>query len=105
MSEEQQVEQSADLIAFRLNNIESQLAEMQQLIKTNIIQDKDINNLQDRMTLAENDIVYLKSQVNVLRQEPIKKSAKRWEYVIDYIFKALVAIGVTAMLIKMGLSK
>ena len=105
MSTEQQVEQSADLIAFRLNNIESQLTEMQQLIKTNIVQDKDIKNLQDRMILAENDIVYLKSQVNLLRQEPVKKSAKRWDYIIDYIFKALVAIGVAAMLIKTGLHK
>jgi chromosome segregation ATPase len=105
MLTEKPEQMTPDLIAYRLDNIEIKLADMQKLIEGNILQDKDIKDLQSKMSKAETEISAMKKEIETIKQEPIKKSAKRWEYVIDYIFKALVAIGVTAMLIKMGLSK
>lgn len=103
MLAEKPQEMTPDLIAYRLDNIEIKLADMQKLIEGNILQDKDIKDLQSKMSKAEFEISAMKKEIETIKQEPVKKSAKRFDYIIDYIFKALVAIGFAAVLYKLGL--
>ena len=64
-----------------------------------------------RITELENEVVRIKSnskesnkEIADLKAAPDKKSAAKWNYIMDYAFKALVTIAVGYFLYKIGLS-
>lgn len=97
-------EVSKDLIQFRLDSIDDQLKQMQDIIKSNILQDRDIEDLRQRMLLAESEIESIKTNISKLENQPTLEKATRWKYITDYIFKILVAAGVAGLAYKLGLS-
>ena len=95
---------SKDLIQFRLDSIDEQLKQMQDIIKNNILQDRDIKDLNQRMLLAESEIACIKANVAKLANQPTVEKAERWKYITDYIFKILVAASVAGLAYKIGVS-
>ena len=95
---------SKDLIQFRLDSIDEQLKQMQDIIKNNILQDRDIKDLSQRMLLAESEIACIKSDVIKLTNQPTAEKAERWKYITDYIFKILDAASVAGLAYKIGVS-
>lgn len=64
-----------------------------------------------RITELENEVTKIKSNskesdknIAELKAAPDKKSAAKWNYVMDYAFKALVTIAVGYFMYKIGLS-
>lgn len=64
-----------------------------------------------RITELENEVTRIKSNskennkdIAELKAAPDKKSAAKWNYIMDYAFKALVTIAVGYFLYKIGLS-
>lgn len=64
-----------------------------------------------RITELENEVTKIKSNskennkdIAELKAAPDKKSAAKWNYIMDYAFKALVTIAVGYFLYKIGLS-
>lgn len=63
-----------------------------------------------RITELENEVTRIKSnskesnkEIAELKAAPDKKSAAKWNYIMDYAFKALVTIAVGYFLYKIGL--
>lgn len=64
-----------------------------------------------RITELENEVTKIKSNskennkdIAELKAAPDKKSAAKWNYIMDYAFKALVTIAVGYFMYKIGLS-
>lgn len=90
------------LINYRLESIENTLGELKALLV-------DVPRLQDRITLCEKqtdenklDIEHLQNEVQEVSQRPAKKDAARWQYILDFVFKTLVAAAVVLLLAKIG---
>lgn len=95
---------SKDLIQFRLDSIDEQLKQMQDIIKNNILQDRDIEDLRQRMLLAESEIACIKTNMTKLANQPAAEKAERWKYITDYIFKGIVAAAVAGLAMKLEVS-
>ena len=95
---------SKDLIQFRLDSIDEQLKQMQDIIKNNILQDRDIEDLRQRMLLAESEIACIKTKMDAIEHKPSEEKAARWKYITDFIFKGLVAAAIAGLAYKLGIS-
>lgn len=91
------------ILDFRLKSIESEIKELKQLLVSVPIMNSAIDNLEKRVTACETNIDLLNREVAKVKNEPVKKSAERWQYITDYIFKILVATGIGGVLLKVGL--
>lgn len=103
-----------ETLVYRMDSIESQIKEinakidkltdaiMQSQINNNSTT-KDIEQIMHNQDKMQDEISSLKKQVAELQAAPVKKDADKWRYILDYLFKAIVACGVTAFLIRLGL--
>lgn len=83
-----------EVVDYRLKNIENQLSELKDLLVQVPMLNKEIADMDKRLSFAEADIKTVKEDINRMKIAPVKKSAERWQYIIDYIFKGLVALAV-----------
>lgn len=65
--------------------------------------EKEANDLKGENEKLKEQISKLEERVSVLEKAPDKKSASKWNYIMDYIFKAAVGIAVTYFIMKLGL--
>lgn len=88
-----------ETINYRLDNIEETLNKLTNLITETQLQQKDIEELKNTAKQQAEEIKDLKNIVLELKQQPVKAAAGRWNYIVDYVFKFLVAAGVGAVLL------
>lgn len=88
--------------------IESKAAQRDTNLRTEIY--SRIQLAERRITDLENEIAKMKvnskesnKEIAELKAAPDKKSAAKWNYIMDYAFKALVTIAVGYFLYKIGL--
>lgn len=96
-------ESNIDVLDYRLQSIEAEIKELKGLLVSVPIMNNAIDNLEKRVSTCETNIDLLNREMSKVKNEPVKKSAERWQYISDYIFKTIVTIAVAALLFKMGL--
>lgn len=105
----------SDAFEFRMKSIEAQISEINakidkltDAISSARLQDKDtelsLSLLDSRVSKLEISVSDLQRLVADIKNAPDKKDAQRWQQIADYIFKALVAAAVLAVLAKIGLN-
>ena len=94
-----------NVIDYRLQQIENEIKGLKELLVTVPILNNDLTNLEHRIEACETNIDLLNKEVNKLRNEPTKKSAEKWNYILDYMFKTVVTIIIGYFFYKVGLSK
>lgn len=77
---------------YRLQNIESQLTDLKQLIIDTKLQGKDIEDLQARVTNCEYEIKELKNS-----------KLSKYKTIADTIFKTILTALVSIILVKLGI--
>jgi hypothetical protein len=101
-------------IEYRLDKIDTQLNDLKTLMVNSSLQAKDIAIIYDRLDKVEKEQQVLREQFEAheeqsagkfeeLKQEPIKQSAGRWNYIVDYVYKMAVAAVIGYLLVKWGL--
>lgn len=90
-------------IDFRLSQIESSLQDVKDLLVSVKLANKDISELQDDVAKLEQKVQQNADNILLLKNLPDKKSAERWQYIVDYVFKFFVG-GIAAYIAtKIGL--
>lgn len=92
------------ILDFRLKSIESEIKELKQFLVSVPIMNSAIDNLEKRVTACETNIDLLNREVAKVKNEPTKRSAEKWQYISEYIFKTIVAFGIGGILLKVGLN-
>lgn len=108
-------------IEYRLDKIDSQLENLKTLMVDSKLQEKDIKTIYERIDKLEQAQAELREQleqeqierrkqiavqqerIEEIKNEPIKKSAAKWEYILDYAFKGLVAAAVLFIFVRLGI--
>lgn len=91
------------LLDFRLKSIEDEIKGLKELLVKVPILTNELESLEHRVSTCETNIDLLNKEITKVKAEPIKKSAEKWKYISDYIFKSVVAIIIGYFLYKVGL--
>lgn len=94
-----------NILDYRLQQIENEIKGLKELLVTVPILNNDLQNLEHRLNAAETNIDLLTKEVSKIKSEPMKKSAEKWNYILDYSFKTVVTVIIGYFLYKVGLSK
>lgn len=104
MDENRITESNMELINYRLKSIEDSIVELKTLLV-------DVPRLNDRLVVTEkqsqenkDEIENIKKTVQDIKNQPLQKDANRWRYILDYIFKSVVAVAVIYFLSKIGVN-
>lgn len=124
------MEGNIELINHRLTNIEKSIEKLTDITEKIVIQQANIEelnakldshaekseqlirNFEDRMNaisarvghLEDASIVY-DSKLQALEEAPLKAGSDKWRYIVDYVFKALVAVAIGGLLLMTGIKK
>lgn len=105
-------ELNLETINYRLTNIEKNLEDLKQLLITVPITQNAVKLLENRIEAAENNIDTLHHEFQKIKDEiqdikciPLHKSAQRWQYILDYFFKGIVAFVAVFLFGKFGFKK
>ena len=94
---------SVDTINFRLSQIEASLKDVKDLLISVKMAGKDIEDLQSNYKKIEDRLAACEAGITELKQGPDKKAAEKWHYIMDYIFKFVVAGVVALFATKIGI--
>ena len=94
-----------NILDYRLQQIENEIKGLKELLVTVPILNNDLQNLEHRISATETNIDLLTKEVSKLKSEPMKKSAEKWNYILDYAFKTIITVVIGYFLYKVGLSK
>ena len=92
-----------ETIDFRLDKIEKAIEELKSIVVESKIQRHDIDDMKSDILKWENKIDTLEIKMRAIESRPEKERAQKWQYIIDYVLKTLIALAVGALLVKMGL--
>ena len=67
--------------------------------------EKRLDNIEVNHDLLIKDVSNMKSEISVLKNAPDKKSASKWNYIAESIFKTIVGIVVAYLIMKMGIKE
>lgn len=95
-------QQGFEVINYKLTSIENTLSDLKSLLIQVPIMEKDLADLKKDLTELEfetkeqncknaEEFRKINDKINTIENEPVKKDASRWRYIVDYIFKAGVA--------------
>ena len=90
-------------VNFRLSQIEESIKDLRTVVLETKLQERDINDLNEQQTELLQAINAHDARLKTLEQKPLQEKADKWQYILDYIFKAGVAAAVTYVLVKMGI--
>lgn len=100
-----------DMIDFRLTSIEKTLSELKDVMLENKMQARDIQELNkqqreliDAINAHEKRIRDNENDIKDLKNRPVQEKAQKWQFIMDYLFKAVVAIAAGILLAKIGLN-
>lgn len=91
-------------IEYRLDNIEKVLSELKDVVLENKMQARDIRDLTSTQKEILQAINAHEKRIKELEMKPVQERADKWQYILDYIFKGLVAAAIGYVFIKMGLN-
>lgn len=91
------------VLDYRLKAIEDELKGLKELLVTVPILNNEMQNLEHRVNVCESNVDMAMKEISKIKAEPMKKSAEKWKYITDYIFKSVVAIVIGYFLYKVGL--
>lgn len=94
-----------NILDYRLQQIENEIKGLKELLVTVPILNNDLQNLEHRISTTETNIDLLNKEISKLKSEPTRKSAEKWNYILDYMFKTVVTIIIGYFFYKVGLSK
>ena len=91
-------------IEKRLDKIDNQLNDIQQLMLDTALQQKDIDLLKEEVKELKAEQTKLKSTVSALKQQPTKDKADKWALIEKGIFHGILTFlaGCVVYLIKTG---
>ena len=90
-------------VNFRLAQIEESIKDLRTVVLETKLQERDIKDLNEQQTELLQAINAHDARLKTLEQKPLKDKADKWQYIMDYIFKAGVTAAVTYVLLKMGI--
>lgn len=96
-------ENNIGTINFRLAQIESSLQDVKDLLVSVKMAGKDIQELQSDYKNLEERVKKCEQDIADVRSIPDKKSAERWTFIVEYVFKFTVAAIVLYFATKMGI--
>lgn len=92
----------------QMSNVSGKLDKLTELIQQMKLEDRDTDN---RLKSVEKDVLELKSEQKIIKetlteikQKPVKDKAERWQQIIDYTFKSLMAVAIIGLLAKIGIN-
>ena len=92
-----------DVIDFRLTSIEKGLADLKDVMLETKMQERDIKDL----TTTQNELLKAinshDQRIKNLELAPTQKKADRWQFIVEYAFKTLVAGVIIYFIRKIGL--
>jgi len=91
-------------VNFRLSQIEDSIKDLRTVVLETKLQERDIKDLSEQQTELLQAINAHDVRLKALEQKPLKEKAEKWQYIMDFIFKVLVAAAITYVLSKMGIN-
>ena len=85
-----------EVVEFRLSAIEKGITELRDVVIENKLQRNDIDRIDIQVQQNTDDIAVLKAQ-------PIKDKALKWQTTLDLIYKLVLTAAVGVVLVKIGL--
>ena len=92
-----------ETVNFRLEKIENSIEELRKVLIDSRIQAHDIEDMKADIIRHEGKIDKLENKVQELELKPTKEKADKWQYILDYVFKSIVAVAIGVILVKVGL--
>lgn len=100
-------ENEMKLVEYRLGKIEDTLTSFKDILLRVTRQDDRIASLADKLEAHIRHGASLldehERRLRGVEERPMEESSKRWHYIVDYIFKGVVAAGVGTLLVLFGL--
>ena len=90
-------------INYRLGKIEETLSELKDVIIENKLQAKDIQDLKTTLQELIDGINAHDKRIRTLETAPDKKDAEKWKTITDFIFKGILTVIGTIVLVKLGI--
>lgn len=91
-------------VNFRLSQIEDSIKDLRTVVLETKLQERDIKDLSEQQTELLQAINAHDARLKTLEQKPLKEKAEKWQYIMDFIFKVLVAAAITYVLSKIGIN-
>lgn len=92
-----------ETVNYRLEKIENSIEELRKVLVDSRIQAHDIEDMKADIIRHEGKIDKLENKVQELELKPTKEKADKWQYILDYVFKSIVAVAIGVILVKVGL--
>lgn len=90
-------------INYRLGKIEETLSEPKDVIIENKLQAKEIQDLKSDLKELIDGINSHDKRIRNLENLPSEKDAEKWKTVTDFIFKGILTVIGTIILVKLGI--
>lgn len=91
-------------VNFRLSQIEESIKDLRTVVLETKLQERDIKDLSEQQTELLQAINAHDARLKTLEQKPTQEKAAKWQYIIDFLFKVLVAAAITFVLSKIGIN-
>ena len=105
---EKTVEHKCDVdistVNYRLTQIEDSIKDLRTVVLETKLQERDIKDLNTQQTELLQAINAHDARLKTLEQKPLQDKAAKWQYIMDFIFKVIVAAAITFVLSKIGIS-
>lgn len=95
--------EEVNVLDYRLKSIEEEIKSLKELLIKVPVMNNDIENIEHRVNACELNIDSLLTEITKLKNEPIKKNAEKWQFIMDFIFKSVITVIVGYFLVKVGL--
>lgn len=95
--------EEVNVLDYRLKSIEEEIKSLKELLIKVPVMNNDIENIEHRVNACELNIDSLSAEITKLKNEPIKKNAEKWQFIMDFIFKSVITVIVGYFLVKVGL--
>ena len=92
-----------ETVNYRLEKIENSIEELRKVLVDSRIQAHDIEDMKADIIRHEGKLDKLENKIQELELKPTKEKADKWQYIVDYIFKSVVAVAIAVILVKVGL--
>lgn len=96
-------EENFKTVNYRLSNIEKTLSELKDVVLENKLQARDIKDLSAKISNISDMLQNQERRIQTLETRPTQEKAERWQYIVDYIFKGIIAFIAGLIVIKLNL--
>ena len=97
------MENNEETINYRLGRIEETLSDLKDVLIENRLQAKEIQDLKSDLKELIDGINSHDKRIRTLENLPSKKDAEKWKTITDFIFKGILTVIGTIILVKLGI--